>query len=102
MPDISAILKPLRDADWLDREPARVYRLMLALLLTAAWVGWIALSRSGLDPVGKPLGTDFLSFWTASELALGGHPAAPYVVAIHSAAQIALLDRKSTRLNSSP
>src|SRR3546814_16553234 len=63
MPDISAILKPLRDADWLDREPARVYRLMLALLLTAAWVGWIALSRSGLVPVGSPLGTDFLSFW---------------------------------------
>lgn len=85
-------IKSLRDAEWLDDEPARVYRVMLAVIFLVAYIGWIALSRSGLDPMGKPLGTDFLSFWTASQLALGGNPAGPYDVAVHAAAQKALFD----------
>ncbi len=85
----NAGLKSLRDGDWLAEQPARIYRLLLAVLLTMACVGWIVFSKSALDPMGKPLGTDFLSFWTASQLALGGHPSAPYDMAIHFAAQTA-------------
>lgn len=85
-------LKFLRDADWLDNQGARIYRAMLATIIGLAMVGWLLLSRHGLDPVGKPLGTDFLSFYTASGLALGGHPTAPYDVATHNAAQMALFN----------
>lgn len=86
------LIKWLRNGDWLDDEAARVYRAMLAIIFLLTYIGWYALSRSGLDPLGKPLGTDFLSFWTASQLALGGNPAGPYDVALHSAAQKALFD----------
>mgnify|MGYP003582612519 CR=1 FL=1 len=82
-------LSALRDAKWLAPEAARIYRMMLALLLTGSIIGWIVFSRMGLDPFGKPLGTDFLSFWTASQLALGGNSAAPYDPALHNAAQLA-------------
>lgn len=84
-------LSALRDAEWLAPEAASIYRLMLALVLGIAAIGWIMLSRHGLDIMGKPLGVDFPSFWTASQLALGGHPAAPYDPALHNAAQRALL-----------
>ncbi len=48
------------------------------------------MAYGGVDPTGKPLGTDFVSFWTASQLALGGHPAAAYDPTQHEAAQQAL------------
>jgi alpha-1,2-mannosyltransferase len=38
----------------------------------------VALSRNGLDIFGRPLGTDFVSFWTASHLALTGHSGSVY------------------------
>jgi hypothetical protein len=59
---------------------------MAAVSIVAA-VGWIALSRNGLDPSGKPLGTDFLSFWAASKIALTGDAENVYVVGLHYAAQ---------------
>ena len=53
-------------------------------------VGWVAASHRGLDLTGKPLGTDFTSFWTASKLALGGAPQSAYDVGAHHAQQVAL------------
>nr|WP_245214704.1 glycosyltransferase family 87 protein [Pararoseomonas indoligenes] len=40
-----------------------------------------------LDPQGKAIGTDFLSFYAASDLALHAGPAEAYSVAAHAAAQ---------------
>ena len=68
----------LRDAAWLDRTRARNYCRILAAISLAVAVGWIAASHRGLDPTGKPLGTDFISFWAASKLALSGHPWSVY------------------------
>ncbi|MDQ2804129.1 MAG: DUF2029 domain-containing protein [Pseudomonadota bacterium] len=86
----AALLAVLRCADWLTAERARGWcRVLAALSLTVA-IGWVALSRDGLDPLGKPLGTDFVSFWTASRLALAGHAAAAYDPLTHAAAQLAL------------
>ena len=83
----------LRDAEWLTRARAVAYcRILFAISLAAA-LGWIALAQGGVDRAGKPLGTDFLSFWTASQIALGGRPAAVYDVAVHHAAQTALFPR---------
>lgn len=83
-------LTALRDADWLDGRRARAYLNILAAITLIGVVGYLALSRGGLDPLGKPLGTDFASFWTASQLALAGHPADAWRVDIHGAAQAAM------------
>lgn len=79
----------LRDAAWLGRERVRAYAIILLLLQGAIVAGWIVLS-SPADPLGKPVGTDFVSFWTASRLALSGHPAGAYSMPEHLAAQRAL------------
>ena len=85
-----AVRSFLRDADWLDGPRAGAYVRILAGVMVVAVAGWLAFSHRGLDPTGKPLGTDFLSFWAASKLALAGHPASVYQPAVHAAAQRAV------------
>jgi alpha-1,2-mannosyltransferase len=77
----------VRDADWLDGSRARAYLRIVAGMTVVGIVGLVALSHGGLDPTGKPIGTDFLSFWAASKLALGGHPAQVYQPALHAQAE---------------
>jgi len=83
----------LRDARWLTRDRAVAYGRILLGITVLAILAWVALAQGGVDRAGKPLGTDFLSFWTASQIALGGRPAAVYDVAVHHAAQTALFPR---------
>src|SRR5690242_8538053 len=84
----------IRRADWLSAERARAYGwLWLATSLVIA-AGWALASRGGLDPAGKPLVTDFTSFWAASKLALGGAPASAWNVAAHHAAERAIFGRE--------
>lgn len=83
----------LRRADWLDASRASAWRNVLLAMSAVAVAGWVALSHGGLDRLGKPLGTDFLSFYAASKLALWGHPAAAYDVEAHRAAQAAVFGR---------
>jgi alpha-1,2-mannosyltransferase len=80
----------LRNADWLSGERARGYSRALFFVSLTTVVAWIALSRGGLDLRGRPLGTDFVSFYTASKLALSGRPDLVYNVAVHLATQQAL------------
>lgn len=81
----------LRDATWLTPSRGRAWCQVLlvgyALLLLLTF-GWIAVSHGGvLDPFGKTLGTDFLSFYAASDLALRGLPVEVYDLAAHRAVQ---------------
>lgn len=76
-----------RDADWLDGPRSSAYLRILAGGMVIAGAAWIALSHGGIDPTGKPLGTDFLSFWAASKLALAGHPDQVYDPAVHAAVE---------------
>ena len=79
----------LRDADWLTATRARDYaRMLMGMMLIAVvvWVGWAAVHQ-GLDPLGKPLGADFPSFWAASRLALDQMPTSAYDEPIHWAVQ---------------
>lgn len=78
---LARLLTLLRDASWLDAPRVRGYRLLIALGGFGAAVGLIALSRNGIDPAGKPLGTDFLAFWSAARLALAGMPEAAWDIA---------------------
>ena len=80
----------LRNASWLTAERAQGYSRVLFFVSLAAVVAWIALSRGGLDLRGQPLGTDFLSFYAASKLALSGHPETVYNIADHFAAERAV------------
>jgi hypothetical protein len=83
-------LAVLSRADWLTARRARAWGWLLLAVTILIAAGWIAASHGGLDPTGKPLGTDFTSFWTASRLALAGSPQAVYDVAAHRAQQAAL------------
>ena len=71
----------IRDMSWFDGVRARGYRaiLLAGMILTAA--GWALTARHGVDRHGMPLGTDFLSFWSAARLALAGVPEAAWDVA---------------------
>lgn len=79
----------VRDAAWLDAARATAYGRILAAMAGIACLLAVALSHGGLDARGEPLGTDFLSFWAASKLALAGTPALAYDPAAHAAVQAA-------------
>jgi hypothetical protein len=92
-PDKPDPLGVLRRADWLTAARARTWGWLLLLVSLAVTVAWAASARGGLDPTGKPLGTDFISFWSASQLALGGAPAGAWNVATHHARETAVFGR---------
>jgi hypothetical protein len=75
----------LRTGRWLTAERARAYSLILLVLYVAAMIGWIALSDGLIDRNGKPIGTDFASFYAAGSMSLQGHAAAVYDMAAHYA-----------------
>ncbi len=84
------ILAAIRSAPWLTPDRASAYaRAFLAASVMAA-VAWVALSSGGIDLYGRPLGTDFKSFWAASHLALQGDPAAAWQPEAHAAAERAI------------
>jgi hypothetical protein len=90
---MQTVLKLLRDAEWLHPRRARAWRNILLAVTTLTALVWVALSRGGRDLTGKALGTDFLSFYAASRLALSGHPSQAYNVAAHHAAEAAVFGR---------
>lgn len=89
----SIIFKALRDADWLDASRARGWRnILFGTTLILALV-WIVIAWRGIDPTGKALGADFISFYSASKLVLGGEASAVYEIGRHHAAQTAVFHR---------
>jgi len=77
--------RELRSGRWLTAERARAYPLILLTFYALAVVGWIALSGGLIDPNGKPIGTDFSSFYAAGSLALEGRAGEVYDMAAHHA-----------------
>ena len=77
--------RQLRSGRWLTAERIRVYSLILLVLYAVAIVGWIALSGGLIDPNGKPIGTDFSSFYAAGAMVLDGHAVDVYDMAAHYA-----------------
>ena len=71
------------EARWLTDDRAKAFGRVLFALTLVAVVVWVALSKQGVDITGKPLGTDFVSFWTASELALRGRVLEVYDISAH-------------------
>ncbi len=63
---------------WLNNRRLRAYPWLFLVAFAAIAGYWMVQSEAGLDVEGKPLGYDFVSFWSASTLALEGEPAASY------------------------
>jgi hypothetical protein len=75
----------LRSGEWLTSERVRGYSLILLGVCVLAAAGWLVLSDSLIDRNGKPLGTDFSSFYAAGSLVLDGRAADVYNAAAHHA-----------------
>jgi alpha-1,2-mannosyltransferase len=79
------IWQALRSGEWLTASRVRAYCLILLAFAGLAVIGWIALSHDLVDRNGKPIGTDFSSFYAAGALALEGRAADAYNMALHHA-----------------
>jgi hypothetical protein len=70
-------LKTVLGGDFVDRP--RIVRHSVVLLVAYACLAVWLLSGEGMrDPLGKPLGTDFLSFFSVSRILRGPSPALAY------------------------
>jgi hypothetical protein len=63
---------------WLTR-PRTTFTAAAMIVATVLALGFLFLTAHGtVDRFGRPLGTDFSSFWTAGRMALDGHAALAY------------------------
>jgi alpha-1,2-mannosyltransferase len=68
----------LREGAFVTRARARLWSSALLIGFAAA-IFWLAATAHGAnDYSGRPLGTDFSSFYSAGHLVLEGHPEAPF------------------------
>jgi Glycosyltransferase family 87 len=75
---VETALQRLRSGSWLTRRLV-VFAGSAGLACTAASLLWLFAMASGtVDAAGRPLGTDFSSFWSAGKLALAGAAPAAY------------------------
>src|ERR1700722_898664 len=79
------IRQGLRTGEWLTAARARGYSLILLGLCAIAMTGWIAVSDGLIDPNGKPIGSDFSSFYAAGSLVLDDRANDIYDMALHYA-----------------
>lgn len=79
---------------FLNTDRLRAWNLVLAVATLLCGLGYLALSSGGMDPKGDPIGTDFISFYAASKLAIAGHPEAAYMPEMHQAAENAIFGRQ--------
>jgi hypothetical protein len=84
MTEISAAPRP----HWLTEERLRVYSLLIVAICGLVFAICIARSLPTMvDSRGKPIGYDFITFWSAARLALDGRPEAAFDWAAIAAAQ---------------
>ena len=83
-------MEQLASGDWLNRD--RVLRIAaisgLGTLTVLTWL--FAFSHGTLDPLGRPLGTDFSDVWSAGKMALEGRAADAWNWSQHYAVQQAV------------
>jgi len=75
------------DAKWISPPRIKAYTTILMVAFAIAVAGMILTARNNMDYMHRPLGTDFISFWTASKMALTGHVTDVYAPNLHYAAQ---------------
>jgi hypothetical protein len=63
---------------FLSEKRITAYARIILLAYLLVWGFWIFTGSGLLDRTGKPIGADFLVFWTASSMARTGDPASVY------------------------
>jgi alpha-1,2-mannosyltransferase len=86
-------LSVLTSGSWLTAERAKLYPLAFLTIQSLIFLGFVLGGRGYLDAFGKPIGTDFASFWTASRFVLSGNAVGAYDPYQHHAAQILLFGK---------
>ena len=81
------IWEALRSGNWLTPARGRGYSLILLVIGSLAFAGWIALSDGLIDRNGKPIGTDFSNVYAAGTLTWQGKSADAYDPALQHAAE---------------
>lgn len=66
---------------WLNQDRVTAYPRVFIVFYLLMALAMVLSSKGGIDLYGKPLGYDFLAFWSASHIALHGNPAAAYDMA---------------------
>jgi Glycosyltransferase family 87 len=69
-----------QDSHWLNQKRFTVYPRLTAAMQGVAGILWVLLAKQGVDSKGKPLGYDFITFWSASYLALAKHAVDAYTI----------------------
>lgn len=67
------------DSHWLNKERLHGYPRLFVALYILFCIGWAVVAKDGMDPFGKPVGYDFITFWSASRIALEGSPVDAYM-----------------------
>jgi alpha-1,2-mannosyltransferase len=80
----------LRSGAWLTRERVGLVAVAILSVSGVALVYLAATAHGLVDTQGRPLGTDFSSFYAAGTHVLDGHPDAPYDLARQHARQQAI------------
>jgi hypothetical protein len=83
----------LKSGAWLTPERMRNYAVILIAAYAVTIGVLLATAHHGLDVMGRPLGTDFKCFWSASKLALTGRASDAYDLMAHRQAQVAITGR---------
>ena len=76
---------------WITAGRVLGYSRLVLSIYAAMAVLWIVLSHDFIDPAGKPLGADFITFYAASEFALQGRLAEAYDIGRMAEAQTAIV-----------
>lgn len=83
---------------WLDAERLRVYPRIFVTIYALAVIAYALTLHDGLDFRGHPLGTDFVTFYSASRLALAGKAAGVFDYEVLNATQKAVFPSFSGEL----
>jgi len=87
---MGGLLDALRTGAWLTQQRLRLYPLTLIVIYAAVVIIALLSATGPMDPLRRPLGTDFSQVWAAGVSVLAGHPEQPFDPALHAAAQRAL------------
>lgn len=63
---------------WLNARRLRRYPLIFLIIYLILGALLLTQGQGSLDALGKPIGYDFMSFWSSAKLALAGEPEAAY------------------------
>src|ERR1041385_3264113 len=88
--DMAGLLDTLRSGDWLTFNRIRLWALAVLIASAGGLIYLVATSDGSIDYQGRPLGTDFASFYAAGTRVRDGHAAAAFDSGLHYARQQAL------------